>query len=150
MNCQYVVVQLLLCLTLCDAIDCGMPEFLILHYFLEYALTRIHWVHHAIQPSCLLVIPFSSPQSFLASGSFPMSRLFASSSQSNGTATSASVLPMNIQGWFCIELTGLISLLSKELLSFLQHHRIQKHQFFGTHSSLLSNYHIHTWLQEKP
>ena len=61
------------------------------------------------------VVPFSScPQSFPASGSFPMSQLFTSGGQRIGT--SASVLPMNIQGWFPLGLTGLISFLCKGLL----------------------------------
>ena len=61
-------------------------------------------------------------QSFPASGSFPMSRLFTSGGQSIGTSTSASVLPVNFQGWFPLGLTGLIYLLSKGLSSLLQHH----------------------------
>ena len=64
----------------------------------------------------------SCPQSFPASGSFPMSRLFASGGQSIGASASASVLPMNTQDWFPLGLTGLISLLSKGLKSLLQHH----------------------------
>ena len=65
------------------------------------------WCHPTISFS---VVPFSScPQSFLASGSFPMSRLFASCGQKTGASTSASVLPVNIQGWFPLGLTGLIS-----------------------------------------
>ena len=73
------------------------------------------WCHPAISFSDAL---FSSyPQSFPASGSFPMSRLFASGDQSIGASASASasVLPMNIQGWFPLRLTGLISLQSKRL-----------------------------------
>ena len=54
-------------------------------------------------------------QSFPASGSFPLSRLFASGGQSTGVSTLASVLPMNVQGWFPLRLTGLLSLLSKGL-----------------------------------
>ena len=66
------------------------------------------WCHPAISPS---VIPFSSClQSFPASGSFPISWLFISGDQSTGASASASVLPMNIQGWFPLGLTGLISL----------------------------------------
>ena len=69
------------------------------------------WCHAAILSS---VLPFSSfPQSLPASGSFPMSQSFTSSSQSIGVSVSASVLPMNIQGWFPLGLTGLISLQSK-------------------------------------
>ena len=78
------------------------------------------WYHPTISFS---VAPFSScPQSFPASGSFPLSQLFTSGGQSIGASTSASVLPMNIQDWFPLKLTGLISLLSKTLKSFLQHH----------------------------
>ena len=55
----------------------------------------------------------SCPQSFPASGSFPMSWLFASGGQSPGASASASALLMNIQGWFPLGWTGLISLLSK-------------------------------------
>ena len=62
------------------------------------------------------VIPFSPcPQSFPALGSFPMSQLFTSRGQRIGASASASVLPMNIQGWFPLGLTDLISLLSKGL-----------------------------------
>ena len=75
------------------------------------------WYHPTISSS---VIPFSScPQSFPESGSFQMSQFFTSGGQSTGALASASVLPMNIQGWFPIALTGLISLLSKELSSLL-------------------------------
>jgi len=76
------------------------------------------WSHPTISP---FVTPISScPQSFPASGSFPVSWLFMSGGQIIGA--SASVLPMNIQGWFPLGLAGLISLQSKELLSLLQHH----------------------------
>ena len=72
------------------------------------------WCHPTVLSS---VAPFSScPQSFPTSGSFPMSRLFASGGQSSGDSASASVPPMNIQGWFPLGLTSLISLLSKGLL----------------------------------
>ena len=70
------------------------------------------WCHITISPS---VVPFSCLSSFLASGSFPMSRLFASGGQSIGVSASASVLPMNIRGWFPLGLTGLIFLLFKGL-----------------------------------
>jgi len=78
------------------------------------------WCHPTISSS---VIPFSSwLQSYPASGSFVMSQLFASGGQSIGASASASVLPMNMQDWFPIGLTGLISLQSKGLSSLLQHH----------------------------
>ena len=72
-----------------------------------------HWCHPTIS---LSVIPFSScPQFFPASGAFPMSQFFASGGQSTGASASASVLPMNIQDWLPLELTGLIFLQYKEL-----------------------------------
>ena len=79
------------------------------------------WCHPAISSS--VPSSLSCPQSLLASGSFPVSQLFASGGQSIGV--SASVLPMNIQGWFPVGLTGLISLQSKGLLSLLQHHKLK-------------------------
>ena len=102
---------------------------------------------------CYLAIPSSAatvsscPQSFPASGSFPMSWFFESGDQSIGA--SASVLPMNIQGWFPLGLTGFISLQSKGLSRVFSSTTIKKHQFFGTQPSLWSNSHMHTWLLEK-
>ena len=97
------------------------------------------------------VIPFSSClHSFPASGSFLMRWLFASGGQSIGASTSAPVLPMNIQGWFPLELTGWISLQSKGLSRVLSSTTVQKHQFFGAQPFLWSNSHIPTWLLEKP
>ena len=94
--------------------------------------------------------PFSScPQSFTASGSFPMSRLFVSSVQSIGASASIWVLPMNIHGLFPIGLTGLISLLSKGLRRASSSTTVWKYQFFGTQPSWWSNSHILKWLQEK-
>ena len=87
------------------------------------------WCHPTIS-SC--VIPFScSLQSFPASGSFPMSWLFVSSGQSTGVSASVSVLPMNIQGWLPLGLTGLIFLLSIRLWRVFFNNTVQKHQFFG-------------------
>ena len=95
--------------------------------------------------------PFSfCLQSFLASGSFPMSRHFASSVQSIGASVSISVLPVNIQGWFPLGLTGLICLQSKGLSRVFSSTTIWKQQFFGVQPSLWSDSHIHIWLLEKP
>ena len=97
------------------------PGFPVLHYFPEFAQTHVHWCHPTISSSVAL---FSScSQSFPASRSFPMSHLFASGSQSTVASASASVLPMNIQDWFPLGLTVMISLLTKGTLkSLLQHH----------------------------
>ena len=86
--------------------------------------------------------PLSScPQSFAASESFPGSQLFGSGGRSVGA--SASVLPMNIQGWFPLGLTGLVSLQSKGLSRVFSSTRVRKHLFFGAQPSLWSNSHIH-------
>ena len=106
------------------------------------------WCHPAISSS---VISFSScPQSFPASGSFPMSRIFASCAQSIGASASASVLPMNIQDWYPLGWIGWISLQSKGLSRVFSNTTVQKHQFFHAQPSLWSNSHIHTRLVEEP
>ena len=94
-----------------------------------------------------LAAPFTffSP-SFSSSGSFPVSQFFTSCGQRMGASVPAIVLPMKIQGWFPLGLTGLNSLLFKGLRSLLQDH----HQFFSVQPSLWSNSHIHAWLLEKP
>ena len=104
------------------------------------------WCHSTISSSVILFS--SSLQSFPASGSFPMNQFIASGGQSIGA--SASVLPINIQCWFPLGLTGLISLQSKGLSRVFSNTTVQKHQFFSTQLSLWSNSHIHTWLLEKP
>ena len=86
------------------------------------------------------------PWSFPASESFPVSWRLSSDDQSIGASASASVLPMNIQGWVSLGLTGLMSLLSKRLSRVFSSTTIQRHQFFEAQPSLWSNFHIHTWL----
>ena len=86
------------------------------------------WCHPTISSS---VIPFSSHlQSFPASGAFQMSQLFASGGQSIEVSASASLLPVNIQDWFPLGWTGLISLQSKGLSRVFSNTTVQKHQFF--------------------
>ena len=106
------------------------------------------WCHPAISSS---VDPFSScPQSLRASGSFPMSQLFAWGGQSIGVSALASFLPKNAQGWSPLEWTGWISSQSKGLSRVFSNTTVQKHQFFGAQLSSQSNCHIHTWPLEKP
>ena len=93
-------VQLLTHVRLCDPIDCSTPGLLIHHQLLELVQTHVHHVGDAIQSFRPLVIPFSCLQSFPAWGSFTVNQFFPSSGQSVGASASASVLPMNIQGWF--------------------------------------------------
>ena len=104
------------------------------------------WCHPTIPSS---VIPFPSwLQSFPASGPLSMSQHFSSGSWSIGSLTS--VLPLNIQGWFPFGLTSFISLQSEGLSRVFSSTTVQKHQFFGPHPALWSNFHIHPCLLEKP
>ena len=92
------------------------------------------WCHPAISSSDAL---FSlCPQFFPASGTFPMSCLFISHDQNLGASASASVLPVNIQDWFPLRLTGLISLLSRGLSGVLSSTTVWRHRFFGILPSL--------------
>ena len=105
-------------------------------------MSMSQWCHPTISFSattfflCLLSFPISE--------SFPISQLFTSGGQSSGA--SASVLPMNIQDWFPLDVNGFISLQSKGLSRVFSSTTVQKHQFFSTQPSLYSNSHIHTWL----
>ena len=113
--------------------NCSMPGFPVLHHLLELAQTHVHWVSDTIQPS----LPLSSSSlAFSISNirSFLMRQLFASDGQSIGT--SASVLPINIQDWFPLGLTSLISLLSKRLSRVFSKPTVQKHQFYSAQLSL--------------
>ena len=118
------------CLTLCDPMDCSTPGFPVHHQLQELAQTHVHLVSDAIQLSHPLLSP--SPPAFNLSQhhSFPVSQLFISGGQSSGA--SASVLPMNIQGWFPLGLTGLISLQSKGLARAFPSTTVWKHQFFSS------------------
>ena len=80
-------------------------------------------------------------QSFPASGTFPMSRLFTSNDQNTGASALASVLPMSTQGWFLLRLTGMISLLSKGLSGVFSSITVSRHQFFGILPSIQSSSH---------
>ena len=92
------------------------------------------WCHPTISSSD---VPFSScPQSFPASGSFPMSQLFASGGQSTGASVSTSVWLMNTQDWSPLGWTGWISLQSKGLSRVFSNTTVQKHQFFSAQLSL--------------
>ena len=153
------------CPTLCSPVNCSTPGLPVHHQLPEFTQTHVHWVSDAIQPSHPLsspspalnpsisssVAPFSSyPQSLPASGSFPMSQLFAWGGQSIGVWALASVLPMNTQDWFPLEWTEWISLQSKGLSRVFSNTTVQKHQFFCTQLSLEFNSDIYTWLLKKP
>ena len=93
--------------TVCSPMDFITPGFPVFHYLPEFVQTHVHWADDAIQPSHPLSpnSPPALPQSFPASGSFPMSGLFTSGGQSITASALASVLPMNIQDWFPLGLT---------------------------------------------
>ena len=139
------------CQTLCNLMNYSTQDLPVHHQapgVYPNSCPSSRWYHPAISSS---VVPFSScPQSLPASGSFPMSQLFASGGQNTGVSASASVLPMNTQDWSPLGWTGWISLQSKGLSRVFCSTTIQKHQFFSTQLSSPSNSHIQTWLLEKP
>ena len=125
------------CPTLCNPRHWSMPGLPVHRQLPEFTQTHVHQVGDAIHPSH----PLSSPSppalnSFPASGSFQMSQFFTSGGQSIGVSGSASVFPMNIQGWFPLGWTGWISLQSKRLSRVFSNTTVQKHQFFGAQLSL--------------
>ena len=137
--------------TLCHPMDLSMPGFPVFHCLPEFAQTHVHWVGKAIQPSHPLLppSPFAlnlSQHSYL----FQWYQFFISDSQSTKASASASVLPMNIQGWFSLGLTDLISLLSMGLSRLFFSTTLQKHHCLSAQSSSWSNSHIHRLLLEKP
>ena len=127
-------------LTLCDPVDCSIPGF---HQLPELTGPSRWWCHPTISSS---VISFSSYlQSFPVSGSFQMSQLFVSDGQSIRVSASISVLPVNIQDWFPLRLTGWIFLQSKGLSRVFSNTTVQKHQFFGTQPSSHNKHLLNTW-----
>ena len=103
------------CLTLCDPMDCSTPGLPVLHYLLEFAQTHVHWISDAIQRSPPRLPP--SPPALNLSQHQGLFKWVSPSSggQSIGVSASTSVLPVSIQGWFPLGLTGLIFLQSKGL-----------------------------------
>ena len=136
--------------------DCSTPGFPVLHHLLEFAQTHVRSVGDAIQPSHPLSSHsppiFNLLQSFPASGSFQMSQFFASGGQSIGASTTASVLPVNVQDWFPLGLTALISLQSKELSRVFSNTTIQKQRHYfankGPSSQGYGSSSGHVWMWE--
>ena len=130
---------------------CSTPGFPVHHQLPELVQTHVHRVGDTIQPS--------HPLSSTSLPAFNLSQhqglyqwvssLYQTAKESVGVSVSASVLPMNIQDWFPLGLTGLISLLSKGLSRVFSNTTVQKHQFFGSQPSLRFNSHICRWLLEK-
>ena len=133
------------CLILCESMNCSTPD---------SCPVLSPRVCSNSRPLSYLTISFSvtlfssCSQSLPASGSSPMSWLFASDGQSIGA--SASALPMNIQDWFPLGLIGLISLQFKGLSAVFSGTTVWKHELFGAQPSLWSNAHIHTLEKSYP
>ena len=143
-----VVVQLLGHVQLCNPMDCSMLGFSVHHYLPEFSQIIVHWL--VMLFNHLTFCHSFCFQSFPASVSFPMSQLFTSGGQSNGASAIASVLSVNIQGWFPLWLTGLIFLQPQGLSRVFSSTKIWKHQFFSAQPSLWPRAHICTWVLEKP
>ena len=138
------------CPALCDPMDCSIPAFPVHHELLELAQTHVHWIGDAIQPSH----PLSSPPPSIFKLSQQQS-LFQWVSPSHQVAKvlelqHQSFQWVNIQDWFPLGLTGLISLQSRELSRIFSNTTDQKHQFFSAQPFLWSSSHIRKWLLEKP
>ena len=106
------------------------------------------WWHYPTVSSSATLFSFCL-QSFPASGSFPMNWLLGSGAQNIRASTSASVLPINIQGWFHLGMTDLISLQSMGLSRAFSSTAVWKHQFFSAQPSVWFHSHICTLLLEK-
>ena len=123
------------CLTLHNPVGCSTPGSSVLHCLLEFAQNHVRWGSDAVYPSHPLPFPF--PFVFSLSqhqGLFPVMALHIRWPKS----ASASVFPMNIQGWFLLGLTGLISLLSKGLSRVFSSTTVQKHPFFSTQAIFMA------------
>ena len=119
-------------LTLCDPMDCSMPGFPVLHSLLGFAQTHVLWVGDAIQMSHPLFPPSPSALNLSQHQGLFQSWLFASGAQTIGSSVSASVLPVNIQGWFPLGLIDLLSLLSKGLSRLFSSTTTWKHCVYNS------------------
>ena len=133
----------------CNPMDCSILGFPVLHHLIELAQTHVHWVgdpsNHLVLCCPLLLLP----SIFLSIRIFSNESAFTLCGQSIGASALASVLPMNMHGWFPFRLTGLISLQSKGLSRVFSRTIVWKHQFFHAQPSLWSNSHLPIWLLEK-
>ena len=125
------------CPTLCNPMNRSTPGCPVHHQLPEFTQTHVHWCRWCHPTISSSNVPFSScPQSFPASGSFPMCQLFTSGGQSKGVSASTSVLPKNTQDWSPLGWTGWISLQSKGLSRVFSNTTVQMHQFFSAQLSL--------------
>ena len=113
------------CLSLCDPMDCSTPGFPVHHQLPEVARTHVHWVSDAIQPSHPLSP--SSPPAFNLSQHQGLFQWVSSLHHVANASVSVWVLPVNIQGWFLLGLTGFISLQSGGISRVFSSTTAQKH-----------------------
>ena len=136
------------CSALCNPMDRSTPGFPVL-YLPEFAQTHVYWVSDAIQPSHPLSPPFP-PVLSLSQRQGLFQKINCSYQVAKVLELQLSISPpMNIQGWFPLGLTDLISFLSKGLSRVFSSTTIQKNQFSSTQLSLWSNFHIYMWLLKK-
>ena len=130
--------------TLCNSMKCSTPGLPVPYYLPEFAQVHVHfqWCHPTVSSSDALFSFF--PQYFPALWTFPVSCLFSSDDQNTGASASTSVLPVNIQGWSPLWLSGLTSLLSKGLSGVFPNARVCRHQFFrcGASSTTVQRHHL--------
>ena len=144
---QFTSVQL--CPALCILMDCSMPGFPVHHQI--WSLPKLKSTELVMPSNHLILCP---PLLFLPS-IFPSIRVFTNESilhirwPKYWSFSFSICLPMNIQDWFPLGLTGLISLQSKGLSRVFYNTTVQKHHLFGAQISLQSNFHTHTWQLEK-
>ena len=135
---------------LCDPMDYSKPGLPVPHHLLKFAQVHVHSISDAIHPSNPLMPSSPSALNHSQHQGLPMSRLFSSSDQNTEASASASVLPVHIQGWSLLRLTGLSSLLSGGLWEVFSSTTVQRHQFFGGLPSLRSSSHNCIWPLERP
>ena len=151
MKFKFVVLSCPVVVTFCDSKDDSTPGLPVPHHLPEFAQVHVHCVGDVVQPFHPLMP--SSPSALnlsLASGTFVVSHLFTWDDQNTGASASASVLPVNIQGWSPLRLTGLISLLSKGFTGVFSSTMIWRHQFFGVLPSFWSSSHNGMWPLGRP
>ena len=129
-----------LCLTLCSPMNCSTSGLSVPHHLPNFAQVHAHCIGDAIQPSHPLT-PASTSAFNLSQHQelFPINQLFTSDDQNTRVSASASVLPVSIESWFPLGLTGLIS------SGVFSSTTIWRHQFLGTLPSLQSSSQNHTW-----
>ena len=139
------------CQTLCNPMNCSMPGLPVHHQLQEFTQTHVHWVGDAIQPFHPLLSPSPpAPNPSQHQSLFQWVNSLHEVRVSTGDSALASFPPKNTQDWSSLGWTGWISLQSKGLSRVFSNTTVQKHQFFGSHLSSQSNFHIHTWPVEKP